>query len=437
MSGQEPRDTSNSSLWVAVSSAELPAKKYFKIGEVAQLVGVEPHVLRYWQTQFPQVRPQKSRSGHRLYRRRDVETLLAIRELLHVQRFTIAGAKQALRGLGRNPSELPFDATAMEVEEMPTAATHSIDAFRALSEQNHVFEVESLEDESSPPLSVYGHGRTSVDGGMRDNIRPPFGTAPRPQHRGTEAYLDEESELTEIDVEGLGPHALLEAMEKQLAESYQRDMVSLPYEAQLFDEISWQKKDEDNAPAAQPNEGPIEAFSRRHEAKSAAPVLHGATSPQHTLMRDTAIDGASNGAHLTTLDPATASFVAAPASTHPGLVEEGRNAVPPTLSSVAVSHVAPEAAAALGTDVDTRTDESSGTTGPVGGTPQTVSERKSKARGEQLGFGFTPTSRATLEAAKAELQSMLSLLHQSDVESRRAFHPGSGAQRNADRTTEL
>ncbi len=85
----------------------LPEKKYFKIGEVADLVGVEPHVLRYWETQFPQVRPHKARSGHRLYRRREVETLLAIRELLHVQRFTIAGARQALRQAGGASSILP------------------------------------------------------------------------------------------------------------------------------------------------------------------------------------------------------------------------------------------------------------------------------------------------------------------------------------------
>jgi DNA-binding transcriptional MerR regulator len=78
-------------------SRPLPEKKYFKIGEVASLVGVEPHVLRYWETQFPQVRPHKARSGHRLYRRREVEVLLVIKELLHVQRFTIAGARQALR----------------------------------------------------------------------------------------------------------------------------------------------------------------------------------------------------------------------------------------------------------------------------------------------------------------------------------------------------
>ena len=85
----------------------LPEKKYFKIGEVADLVGVEPHVLRYWETQFPQVRPHKARSGHRLYRRREVETLLVIRELLHVQRFTIAGARQALRQPGGAQSLLP------------------------------------------------------------------------------------------------------------------------------------------------------------------------------------------------------------------------------------------------------------------------------------------------------------------------------------------
>jgi DNA-binding transcriptional MerR regulator len=97
MNGRGGPKDAQSSLQVALSKVQLPAKKYFKIGEVAHLVGVEPHVLRYWQTQFPQVRPQKSRSGHRLYRRKDVETLLSVKELLHVQRFTIAGARQALR----------------------------------------------------------------------------------------------------------------------------------------------------------------------------------------------------------------------------------------------------------------------------------------------------------------------------------------------------
>lgn len=78
---------------------ELPDKLYFKIGEVAKLVGVKPYVLRYWETEFPNIRPGKTRSQHRLYRRRDVETLLEIRRLLHDERYTIEGAKRRLRGL--------------------------------------------------------------------------------------------------------------------------------------------------------------------------------------------------------------------------------------------------------------------------------------------------------------------------------------------------
>jgi len=108
-------------VWEVVQKVELPHKKYFKIGEVAQLVGVESHVLRYWQTQFPQVRPQKSRSGHRQYRRKDVETLLAVKELLHVQRFTIAGARQALRAAAKARSQLPTKVGAPVTTARPAA----------------------------------------------------------------------------------------------------------------------------------------------------------------------------------------------------------------------------------------------------------------------------------------------------------------------------
>ena len=82
--------------------AELPDKLYFKIGEVAKLVGVKPYVLRYWETEFSVVRPGKTRSHHRLYRRRDVETLLEIRRLLYGERYTIEGAKRRLRELSRS-----------------------------------------------------------------------------------------------------------------------------------------------------------------------------------------------------------------------------------------------------------------------------------------------------------------------------------------------
>jgi len=83
-----------------MSVAPLPDKLYFRIGEAARLVGVKPYVLRYWETEFSILRPGKTRARHRLYRRRDVETLLEIRRLLHTERYTIAGAKRRLRKTG-------------------------------------------------------------------------------------------------------------------------------------------------------------------------------------------------------------------------------------------------------------------------------------------------------------------------------------------------
>ena len=75
----------------------LPNKLYFRIGEVAKIVGVKPYVLRYWETEFTILRPGKTPSHHRLYRRRDVETLLEIKKLLYEEGFTIAGAKKKLK----------------------------------------------------------------------------------------------------------------------------------------------------------------------------------------------------------------------------------------------------------------------------------------------------------------------------------------------------
>jgi len=82
---------------MAAANPELPDKLYFKIGEVAKIVGVKPYVLRYWETEFSVIRPGKTRSQHRLYRRRDVEALLEIKRLLHNERYTIEGAKRRLK----------------------------------------------------------------------------------------------------------------------------------------------------------------------------------------------------------------------------------------------------------------------------------------------------------------------------------------------------
>lgn len=88
---------------------EFPDKLYYKIGEVAEICGVKPHVLRYWESEFPVIRPQKSRSNQRLYRKRDVESILAIKHLLYDRKFTIEGAKKHLRDEGVEAALPPPD----------------------------------------------------------------------------------------------------------------------------------------------------------------------------------------------------------------------------------------------------------------------------------------------------------------------------------------
>jgi len=81
-------------------AADAPDKRYYRIGEVSRITGVKPYVLRYWESEFRWMSPQKSRSKQRLYRRRDIDMILLIKKLLYEQRFTIAGARRKLRDLG-------------------------------------------------------------------------------------------------------------------------------------------------------------------------------------------------------------------------------------------------------------------------------------------------------------------------------------------------
>ncbi len=76
---------------------EIPDKVFFKIGEVSRITSVPEHTLRYWEDEFGQIRPEKTKSGQRLYRRRDIETILQIKDLLWEREFKIAGAKKQLR----------------------------------------------------------------------------------------------------------------------------------------------------------------------------------------------------------------------------------------------------------------------------------------------------------------------------------------------------
>ncbi|MGD0617723.1 MAG: MerR family transcriptional regulator [Bryobacteraceae bacterium] len=88
------------------SVEEIPDKLYFRIGEVSRLAGIKPYVLRFWETEFPALMPKKSGTGHRLYRRKDVEAVLEIKRLLYEKRFTIEGARKFLEGRGK-PSPAP------------------------------------------------------------------------------------------------------------------------------------------------------------------------------------------------------------------------------------------------------------------------------------------------------------------------------------------
>lgn len=88
----------------------VPDKLYFRIGEVSTLCRLPAYVLRFWETEFPQLKPVKSSTGQRMYRRKEVETVLRIKQLLYEEGFTIAGARQQLRMESKNQAPLPFPA---------------------------------------------------------------------------------------------------------------------------------------------------------------------------------------------------------------------------------------------------------------------------------------------------------------------------------------
>ncbi|MEZ4224197.1 MAG: MerR family transcriptional regulator [Polyangiaceae bacterium] len=109
-------------------SEKLPVKLYYRIGEVADIVGVEPHVLRYWETEFRSIRPQKSRKGQRVYSRRDVEKLLNVKDLLYTHGFTIAGARKQLRDGSAPATAAP--ATAAPTSDLPPVAAKTPEKLR-------------------------------------------------------------------------------------------------------------------------------------------------------------------------------------------------------------------------------------------------------------------------------------------------------------------
>jgi DNA-binding transcriptional MerR regulator len=119
---------------VPVNAQGIPEKPYFKIGEAARICGVQPYVLRYWETEFRSLRPQKTQSQQRLYRRKDVELLLQIRHLLYEKRFTIAGARERLRELGRDESPASRPPRVVERETLRKLKQGIVDMLRLVQD---------------------------------------------------------------------------------------------------------------------------------------------------------------------------------------------------------------------------------------------------------------------------------------------------------------
>ncbi len=116
------------------TAVEIPDRLYFKIGDVARICSVEPYVLRFWETQFPGLKPNKGGTGQRLYRRREVELALRIKQLVHGEGYTLAGARQAIEAAPRTkPAKqqgvLPL--TGEQAQKKLDAATAAIGRARA------------------------------------------------------------------------------------------------------------------------------------------------------------------------------------------------------------------------------------------------------------------------------------------------------------------
>jgi len=108
----------------SVTRIEIPERLYFRIGDVAELLGVRPHVLRYWESEFPIIAPQKSATGQRVYRRSDVETLVMIKHLLHEERYSIEGARKRIRELRKEGALRSFKQEAVAGKQEILSGKH-------------------------------------------------------------------------------------------------------------------------------------------------------------------------------------------------------------------------------------------------------------------------------------------------------------------------
>ena len=114
---------------------QIPNKLFFKIGEVCEITDTQPYVLRYWESEFSALAPAKNSSGQRIYRRRDIETILRIKQLLYEEGFTIAGAKKRLEAELTGKTDTPSSMAALPEPDEETAVADTRGALREIRDQ--------------------------------------------------------------------------------------------------------------------------------------------------------------------------------------------------------------------------------------------------------------------------------------------------------------
>ncbi|MBI4851768.1 MAG: MerR family transcriptional regulator [Acidobacteria bacterium] len=136
----------------------IPDKLFFKIGEVCDLIDVQPHVLRYWESEFPMLTPQKNRAGQRTYRRKDVEVVFRIKQLLYDEGFTIAGAKKKLASEVRGGAKLKV--VTPEILEISAEIKAEPIATQLVTEEPKLL-IEELKPIDTKPVSIVATETTS------------------------------------------------------------------------------------------------------------------------------------------------------------------------------------------------------------------------------------------------------------------------------------
>ena len=134
------------------AAVSIPEKLFFKIGEVCEITGIQAHVLRYWESEFPMLAPQKNRAGQRTYRKRDVEMVLRIKELLYEDQYTIAGAKKRLTNELRGASKLKVVTPEMSGQAAGPSPSF-VPSTHASSEDEQPRAFEDSQEDSPPPTT--------------------------------------------------------------------------------------------------------------------------------------------------------------------------------------------------------------------------------------------------------------------------------------------